>query len=101
MAWAFLEVGRSELIDVSIGNQQSCAAWKSFLDNIIIRGRNDLLLITIEGCPWLIRAVKESFPNSDIKRCTKDKTANVLNRVLKSGRDKVHDNLRRLFYAFT
>lgn len=101
VAWAFLEDGRRELIGVSLGNQESYAAWKSFLDNIIIRGMNDPLLITIDGCPGLIRAVNELFPNSDIQRCTKHKTENVLNKVLKSDRDKIHDDLRRIFYAPT
>jgi len=33
VAWAFLEDGKRELISVSPGNQESYAAWKSFLDN--------------------------------------------------------------------
>ncbi len=101
VAWAFLEDGKRELISVSLGNQESYAAWKSFLDDMITRGMNEPLLIVIDGCPGLIKAVNESFPNSDVQRCTKHKTENVLNKVLKSDKDKVHDDLRRIFYAPT
>ncbi len=34
-------------------------------------------------------------------RCTKHRTENVLNKVLKENRDKVKDSLRKIFYAPT
>ena len=43
----------------------------------------------------------EVFPEADIQRCTRHKTENVLNKVLRSDRDKVKDSLRRIFYAST
>jgi len=45
--------------------------------------------------------VKEVFPNSDIQRCTKHRTENVLNKVLKEDREKVKDSVRKIFYAST
>ena len=61
VAWAFLEDGKRELISVSPKNQESYAAWKSFLDDMITRGMNEPLLIVIDGCPGLIKAVNESL----------------------------------------
>ncbi len=101
VARAFLEDGRAELISVSLGNQESYGAWKGFLEDMIKRGLNDPLLIVMDGCPGLIRAVEELFPGSDIQRCTKHRTENVLNKVLKEDRIKVKDSLRRIFYAST
>jgi transposase-like protein len=94
VAWAFLEDGKRELISVSLGNQESYAAWKSFLDDMITRGMNEPLLIVIDGCPGLIKAVNESFPNSDVQRCTKHKTENVLSSV-KTTKTKVHDDSKK------
>jgi len=101
VAWAFLEGGGCELLSVSLGNQESYSAWKYFLEDIVRRGLNEPLLTVIDGCPGLIRAVKETFPTSDIQRCTKHKTENVLNKVLKEDRAKVKDSLRKIFYAPT
>ncbi len=98
---AFLEDGRAELINVSLGNQESYSAWKGFLEDMIKRGLKDPLLVVIDGCPGLIKAVEELFPLSDIQRCTKHRTENVLNKVLKEDRIKVKDSLRRIFYAST
>lgn len=101
VAWAFLENGSRELISVSLGNHESYSAWKGFLEDMIKRGLNDPLLTVIDGCPGLIKAVKEVFPNSDIQRCTKHKTENILDKVLKEDRAKVKDSLRKIFYATT
>lgn len=101
VAWAFLEDGSRELLSVSLGNQESYNAWKGFLEDMIKRGLNEPLLTVIDGCPGLIRAVQELFPNSDIQRCTKHRTENVLDKVLKEDRVKVKDSLRKIFYAPT
>jgi transposase-like protein len=101
VAWAFLEDGSRELISVSLGNHESYSAWKGFLEDMIKRGLNEPLLTVIDGCPGLIKAVKEVFPNSDIQRCTKHRTENILDKVLKEDRAKVKDSLRKIFYATT
>ena len=100
-AWAFLEDGSRELIGVSLGNQESYNAWKGFLEDMISRGLNEPLLTVIDGCPGLFKAVKEALPNSDIQRCTKHRTENVLDKVLKEDKAKVKDSLRKIFYAST
>lgn len=101
VAWGFLEDGSRELIGVSLGNQESYNAWKGFLEDITKRGLNEPLLTVIDGCPGLAKAVEELLPNSDIQRCTKHRTENVLNKVLKEDRAKVKDSLRKIFYAST
>ncbi len=101
VAWAFLEDGSRELISVLLGNQESYNAWKGFLEDMVKRGLNEPLLAVIDGCPGLIRAMEEVFPKSDIQRCTKHRTENVLDKVLKGDREKVKDSLRKIFYAPT
>jgi transposase-like protein len=101
VAWAFLEDGSRELLGVSLGNQESYSAWKGFLEDMVKRGLNEPMLTVIDGCPGLIKAVKELFPGSDIQRCTKHRTKNVLDKVLKEDRAKVKDSLRKIFYAST
>ncbi|MEW6417213.1 MAG: transposase [Nitrospirota bacterium] len=97
----FLEDGSRELLSVSLGNRESYSAWKGFLEDMVNRGLNEPLLTVIDGCPGLVKAVNEVFPNSDIQRCTKHKTENVLDKVLKGDKEKVKDSLRKIFYAPT
>jgi len=101
VAWGFLEDGSLEPLSISLGNQESYNAWKWFLEDMVKRGLGEPILTAIDGCPGLIKAVREVFPNSDIQRCTKHKTENVLDKVLKEDRDKVKESLRKIFYAST
>lgn len=101
VAWGFMEDGSRELLGVSLGNQESYNAWKSFLEDMTKRGLTDPMLAVIDGCPGLIKAVEELFPDADTQRCTKHRTENVLDKVLKADRDKVKDSLRKVFYAPT
>jgi transposase-like protein len=101
VAWGFLEDGSLEPLSISLGSQESYNAWKWFLEDMVRRGLQEPMLIVIDGCPGLIKAVKELFPDSDIQRCTKHKTENVLDKVLKVDREDVKDSLRKIFYAPT
>ncbi len=101
VAWGFLEDGSRELIGVSLGNQESYSAWKGFLEGMAGRGLMCPLLTVIDGCPGLGKAVVEVFPDSDMQRCTKHKTENVLNKVLKEDRAKVKASLGKIFYTTT
>jgi len=101
VAWAFLEDGSRELVGVSLGNRESYNAWKGFLEDLIRRGMSDPMLTIIDGCPGLIKAVDEVFPESDKQRCTKHRTENVLDKVLEQDRASVKESVRKVFYAST
>jgi putative transposase len=101
VAWAFLENGSRELVGVSLGNRESYNAWKGFLEDLVRRGMSDPMLTIIDGCPGLIKAVDEVFPESDKQRCTKHRTENVLDKVLEQDRASVKESVRRVFYAST
>ena len=101
VAWAFLEDGSRELVGVSLGNRESYNAWKGFLEDLVRRGMGEPMLSIIDGCPGLIKAVDEVFPESDKQRCTKHKTENVLDKVLEQDRASVKESVRRVFYAST
>jgi putative transposase len=101
VAWAFLENGSRELVSVSLGNRESYNAWKGFLEDLVRRGMSDPMLTIIDGCPGLIKAVDEVFPESDKQRCTKHRTENVLDKVLEQDRASVKESVRRVFYAST
>lgn len=100
-ATAFLEGGGREVLGVSLGNRESYASWKGFLDEMRERGLRDPLLIIVDGCPGALRALEEVFPGVEVQRCTKHRMENVLEKVLKADREEARDDLRRVFYAPT
>ena len=59
------------------------------------------MLTVIDGCPGLIKAVNEVFPESDKQRCTKHRTENVLDKVLEQDKASVKESVRKVFYAST
>jgi len=101
VAWGFRADGNRDLLGVALGNQESYSAWRGFLQDMVSRGMKDPLLVVIDGCPGLSKAVAEVFPFADVQRCTKHKMDNVLDKVLKADRDKVRESLRKIFYAST
>ena len=101
VAWAFLEDGSRELVGVSLGNSESYNAWKGFLEDLLRRGMGTPMLTVIDGCPGLIKAVDEVFPESDKQRCTKHRTENVLDKVLEQDKASVKESVRKVFYAST
>lgn len=101
VAWAFMEDGSRELVGVSLGNRESYNAWKGFLEDLVRRGMSEPMLTVIDGCPGLIKAVDETFPESDKQRCTKHKTENVLDKALEQDRASVKESVRKVFYAST
>ena len=101
VAWAFMEDGSRELVGVSLGNRESYNAWKGFLEDLVRRGMSEPMLTVIDGCPGLIKAVDEVFPESDKQRCTKHRTENVLDKVLEQDRASVKESVRKVFYAST
>jgi putative transposase len=101
VAWAFLEDGSRELVGVSLGNSESYNAWKGFLEDLLRRGMSAPMLTVIDGCPGLIKAVDEVFPESDKQRCTKHRTENVLDKVLEQDKASVKESVRKVFYAST
>ena len=101
VAWAFMEDGSRELVGVSLGNRESYNAWKGFLEDLVRRGMSEPMLTVIDGCPGLIKAVDEVFPESNKQRCTKHKTENVLDKVLQQDRASVKESVRKVFYAST
>ena len=101
VAWAFLEDGSRELVSVSLGNRESYSAWKFFLEDLLKRGMSEPMLTVMDGCPGLIKAVHEVFPDSDKQRCTKHRTENVLDKVLEQDKKAVKESVRKVFYAST
>lgn len=101
VAQGFTESGTRTVLSVALGNRESHASWKGFLEDLVQRGMGTPLLVVTDGNPGLLRAVEEVFPGSQAQRCTRHKMDNVLGKVLTADQEAVRDDLRKVFYAPT
>ena len=98
-AWAICADGRKAMLHLALGNKETYENWLEFLRDMVRRGLRVPILITTDGAPGLIRAVKEVFPKSLRQRCLAHKTRNVLDKVPDSDREEVKAMIRAAYYA--
>ena len=98
-AWAICADGRKVMLHLALGNKETYENWLEFLRDMVRRGLRVPVLITTDGAPGLIRAVKEMFPKSLRQRCLAHKTRNVLDKVPDGDREEVKAMIRAAYYA--
>ena len=63
--------GTRVLLHIGVGNGESYANWKGFLQEMVARGLREPLLIVTDGNPGVLKAIEEVFPQSLKQRCQK------------------------------
>ena len=63
--------GTRVLLHIGVGNGESYANWKGFLQEMVARGLREPLLIVTDGNPEVLKAIEEVFPQSLKQRCQK------------------------------
>ena len=98
-AWAICADGRKVLIHLALGNKESYENWLEFLRGLVQRGLWKPVMITTDGAPGLIRAVREVYPKSLRQRCLAHKTRNITDKVPESVREVVKAAVQGAYYA--
>lgn len=93
--------GSKEVIDFSIAQGESQAAWEGFLTDLYRRGVREegVELIVTDGGKGLLAALPLVYPGIPIQRCWAHKTRNVLNYVRKADREQLKTDLHKISYA--
>lgn len=93
--------GSKEVIDFSIAQGESQAAWERFLTDMHQRGLRDegVELIITDGGRGLLGALPVVYPGIPIQRCWAHKTRNVLNCVRKADHEHVKTDLHKISHA--
>ena len=82
--------GTRVLLHIGVGNGESYANWKGFLQEMVARGLREPLLIVTDGNPGVLKAIEEVFPQSLKQRCQKHRLENILGKAPK----EIHDELK-------
>jgi len=101
VAWGICRDGRKVLLHMTLGNKESQAAWLEMVRDMVRRGLRVPTMITTDGAPGLIAAVRQAWPHSLRQRCLAHKKRNILDKVPDSARDEVKAALNCIYYADT
>jgi len=100
-AYALLDDGRPVLLHLDLGPRESYDAWLSFLQDLTARGLKDPLLVILDGAPGLVKAVKRMWPHAFRQRCQVHKMRNILAKLPRLMRTRMHGLVQQVFLAPT
>ncbi|NLW08223.1 MAG: IS256 family transposase [Clostridia bacterium] len=95
------EEGYRELLGFYVGGQENALGWQEMLQDLYQRGLKEVLLGVFDGLPGLEEAFKSIYPKADVQRCVVHKVRNTLNRVRKTDRERVAEDLKAVYRSFT
>jgi transposase-like protein len=98
-AWGICRDGRKVLLHLALGSRESYENCLEFIRAIVGRGLPAPILVTTDGAPGLIRAVKEVWGKSLRQRCLAHKMRNILSKVPQSAREEIKRRVQDVFYA--
>ncbi len=94
--------GKKELVAVEGGYRESKQSWRELLLKMQKQGLTTSPELMIgDGALGFWSAVSEVFPDSKWQRCWVHKTANVLNKLPKSGQPKAKERIHDIYMAET
>jgi transposase-like protein len=99
VAHGITSAGKRVVLPLSLGGRESTESWKGVLNDLVERGLRPPNLITIDGNPGLLKAIRDVWPEVARQRCSVHRVRNVLARVPKKKQDEVRKAVHRIFYA--
>ena len=94
-------IGKKEIIDFRLARSESADEWESFLTDLTRRGLagDKTEVISVDGGPGLISAVRSVYPLIPLQRCWAHKMRNILDKVRKIDQEEVKRGLVRVYTA--
>ena len=99
VAHGITKKGARQLLGVYLGCREGAESWLLVLRDLVGRQLPTPLMVISDGCPGLIRAVRETWPAVPRQRCIVHRIRNVLARVPKKDHKRVRQALNKIFYA--
>ena len=99
VAWGVTEEGKKVLLHIDRGERESYDCWKTFVEDLKLRGLNEPLLVIRDGNSGLKKMARECFPYSFGQRCQVHKMRNILAKLPKDIHSKMKRLIHEAFYA--
>jgi transposase-like protein len=100
-AFGFHRDGRKELLSFRLADLEDTTTWRAFLVDLKSRGLHGkaLHLITVDGHPALLKALREIYPLRRIHRCIAHKLRNVVVKLKRFHRESCMAEAKVIFGA--
>ena len=101
MAYGIRRDGSRRLLSFSVAKREGQATWRSFLENLKVRGLagRALELIVVDGAPGLWAALEEVYPLVEHQLCWVHKLRNIARYGPRSKREACVSEAARIMYA--
>ena len=90
--------GERVLLDMQLAGDESAAAWRSVVEDLVRRNIGTPALAVIDGTPGLATALREQWPGLPIQRCTAHKLRNLKAKAPAHMREEIAEDYRRMVY---
>jgi putative transposase len=103
VAYGIRRDGSRSLISFRVARHEGAGTWRSFLENLKVRGLagHNLELIIMDGCPGLWSAIDEVYPLVPHQLCWVHKLRNIAKYCPKRYRESCTSEAARIMYAQT
>jgi putative transposase len=91
--------GQRVLLDLQVAGDESAAAWRGVVEDLVRRHVGTPALAVIDGSPGLATALREQWPQLPIQRCTAHKLRNLEAKAPAQLREELSEDYRRMIYA--
>jgi transposase-like protein len=95
VAWCVTEEGKKVLLHIDRGERESYDCWKTFVEDMKLRGLNEPLLVIRDGNSGLKKTARECFSYSFAQRCQVHKMRNILSKLPRD----IHAKMKRLIHS--
>ncbi len=91
--------GQRVLLDMQLAGDESAAAWRGVIEDLVRRNIGTPALAVIDGNPGLATALREQWPGLPIQRCTVHKLRNLEAKAPAHLREELAEDYRRMIYG--
>jgi transposase-like protein len=91
--------GQRVLLDMQLAGDESAAAWRGVVDDLVRRHIGTPALAVIDGNPGLAAALREQWPGLPIQRCSVHKLRNLEAKAPAHLREELAEDYRRMIYG--
>jgi len=91
--------GQRVVLDMQLAGDESAAAWRGVIEDLVRRKIGTPALAVIDGNPGLVSALREQWPGLPIQRCTVHKLRNLEAKAPAHLREELAEDYRRMIYA--
>ena len=93
--------GIKEVLGIWIGQNETSKYWLNVLTEIKNRGVKDILIVSVDGLPGFVDAIKAIYPNTEIQRCVVHQIRNTLNYISYKHKREFARDLKQVYTAST